>query len=68
MPTGPSRPIFAAQLAAQRPSPRPRDVSLEPLKEDERRQAGRRRGYTSTIITRGGLGVAQTDKAKALGA
>ena len=68
MPTGPRPPAYYAPvIAARKPPPRPRDVSLEPLKEDERKQAGRRRGYASTIITRGGLGIAQTDKARALG-
>lgn len=68
MPTGPSRPHIAPPVQQRpRPAARPREVSLEPLKEDERRQAARKRGYASTIITRGGLGVAQTDKARALG-
>jgi len=67
MPTGPSRPSFAPPVQQRRPPPRPREVSLEPLKEDERRQAAKRRGYASTIITRGGLGIAQTDKTRAFG-
>ena len=68
MPTGLSKPApYIPPIQQPRPAPRPREVSLEPLKEDERRQAARKRGYASTIITRGGLGVAQTDKARALG-
>ena len=69
MPTGPSRPRIAPPVQQRRPPARPREVSLEPLKEDERRQAERRRGYASTITTRGiKLGVVQTDKARATGA
>lgn len=50
------------------PPPRARAVSLERLKKDERKQAARRRGYASTIMTRGNLlGPAQTQKTKVLG-
>ena len=45
------------------PPPRRRAVSLEPLK-----RARRRRGYASTVMTRGNLlGPAQTQKTKVLG-
>ena len=64
MPTGPSRP----RIPIPKPtSPRPREAILEGVKEEERKQIKRRRGYASTIMTRGMLGTAQTQKAKALG-
>lgn len=48
-------------------SPRPREVELEAIKERERKLMGRRKGYMSTIMTRGGVGTARTQKAKVLG-
>lgn len=49
-------------------SPRPREVNLESVKEEERKRLFQQRGYSSTIMTRGGLGTAETQKAKVLGA
>ncbi len=69
MPTGPSKPHFAPPVIAERPSPPPRAraVSLEPLREQERQEAAKRRGFASTVMTRGGLGAAQTEKTRVLG-
>ena len=64
-PTGPSKPHIPKQEV---PSPRPREALLEGVREEERKQIKRRRGYSSSVMTRGGLGVAQTQKATALGA
>lgn len=67
MPTGPSRPRFPAQTQPS-PPPRPQAAALESVREAERRAIKKRRGFRSTILTRGGLGVAQTEKKTALGA
>lgn len=67
MPTGPSRPRIPAQTQVS-PSPRPQAAALESVREAERQQRGKRRGFSSTILTRGGLGQAQTQKNVALGA
>ena len=48
-------------------SPRPREVDLQAVKDEERDKLRRRGGYTSTVMTRGGLGTAKTQKAKVLG-
>lgn len=48
-------------------SPRPREVNLEAVKDEEREKLRRRGGYMSTVMTRGGLGAAKTQKAKVLG-
>ncbi len=49
-------------------SPRPREVDLEDIKAEERKRLDRRRGYSSTVLTRGAtLGTARTQKARALG-
>ena len=49
-------------------SPRPREVDLEGVKAEERKRLDRRRGYMSTVLTRGAtLGTALTQKARALG-
>lgn len=52
-----------------RPSPTPRLVGaeLESVRESEREMLRKRRGYQSTIMTRGGLGELRTQKTKALG-
>ena len=51
------------------PPPRPRAVSLERIRSGVRKSANRRRGYLSTVMTRGAkLGIARTDKTKVLGA
>ncbi len=69
MPTGPSKPDPYRPPKAERqsPPPRARAVSLEPLRERERQEGARRKGYSSTVMSRGKLGVAQTEKAKVLG-
>ena len=48
-------------------SPRPREVNLEAIKDEEREKLRKRGGYSSTVMTRGGLGTAKTQKAKVLG-
>ena len=53
------------QQAIQRP--RPREVDLEAVKEQERELMKKRQGYSSTVMTRGSLGTAKTQKAKVLG-
>jgi hypothetical protein len=57
-----------ATAATATPSPAPQAVVLEAVKERERQAMKKRRGYMRTILTRGGLGAAQTQKAKVLGA
>lgn len=46
---------------------RPREVDLAAVKDEERDKLRRRGGYSSTVMTRGGLGAAKTQKAKVLG-
>ena len=58
----------APKLQTQAIRPRPREVDLEAVKEQERELMKKRQGYSSTVMTRGGgLGTAQTQKAKVLG-
>lgn len=49
-------------------SPRPQAVALESVKESERIKLRKRSGYMSTVLTKGGLGTATTQKQKVLGA
>ncbi len=68
MPTGPSRPhIPPAQTVAPKPTPRRMAQESEEAKKRQQEAAKRRTGWASTILTRGGLGAAQTQKSKALG-
>lgn len=67
MATGPSAPALAPPMIMQRKPPTPRSISLEKVKEEERRELRKKKGYMSTIITRGGLGEARVAKKKALG-
>jgi len=67
MPRSPKIPKPIPQQAAIPPSPKPREAMLEDVREEERKQYKRRRGYSNTVMTRGGLGVAQTQRARALG-
>lgn len=59
----PSAPKLPPQAQAK-PSPRPREVNLEAIRGAERGRARRRQGYSSTVLTRGGLGSLQTRKPK----
>ncbi len=60
--------IYSPSPKKPSPPPRKRSVSLEPLKRGEREIANRRRGYLSTVMTRGArLGIAKTDKTTVLG-
>lgn len=52
----------------QSPAPRLVGAELESVRESEREMLRKRKGYQSTIMTRGGLGEARTQKATALGA
>lgn len=70
MPTGPSRPRIPMQPVAEQPSPppRPSSVALESVRERERVEASKRKGYMSTMATRqGGLGVLNIEKTRAFG-
>jgi hypothetical protein len=69
MPTGPSKPHLPAIQPARQvsPSPKPRSLALEQVKEAERSSMRRRKGFMSAMITKGGLGAAQTEKTKVLG-
>jgi len=48
-------------------SPRPRTSAIQDVQDIERRSLKKRRGYRSTIMTRGGLLAADTRKARVLG-
>ncbi len=48
-------------------SPRPREVALEDIKAQQRKLMSKKQGYSSTVLTRGGLGTARTQKARVLG-
>lgn len=61
-------PMKETLATAGRASPRPQAVALESVKQRMREEAKKRRGFMSTVLTRGGLGSAQTQKAKVLGA
>ena len=52
-----------------RPSPSPRmvGVELESVRESERQMLRKRKGFQSTILTRGGTGRLETQKARSLG-
>jgi len=52
-----------------RPSPSPRLVGaeLESVRESEREMLRKRKGFQSTILTRGGLGRLETQKARTTG-
>lgn len=67
MPSSPSRPRIPA-VTQPSPSPRPQAAALESVREAERQERSKRRGFSSTILTRGGLGQARTQKNVALGA
>jgi hypothetical protein len=66
MATGPSRPALPPP-AAPKPTSRLIRDKTEAAKEEQRKEAKRRKGYAKTIATRGGLGEARTEKQKALG-
>ena len=65
MPKAPSRPKIPARIQT---SPAPQAAALESIRESGRQERSRRRGFSSTILTRGGLGQAQIRKKTALGA
>ena len=65
MPKSPSVPKLPPRKAVSQPA---KTAVLESVKDEERKSYKRRRGYMSTVMTRGGLGAAQTQKAKVLGA
>lgn len=65
MPTGPSR-LKIPQISPK-PTPRRLSEESEEAKKRQREAAKRRTGYASTIMTRGGLGQANTGKTSALG-
>ncbi len=61
--------LSSSKFTSPSPPPRKRAVSLEPLKKQVGKESARRRGYASTVMTRGArLGMARTDKKKVLGA
>lgn len=64
-PTGPSRPHIAQ--VSPRPTPGRLAQESEEARKRQRKAAKRRTGYASTIMTRGGLGQVQTQKASVLG-
>ena len=50
------------------PKPRPREVNLEAIKAEERKRLDRKKGFSSTVLTRGiQLGTARTQKARTFG-
>ena len=65
MPKAPSKPKIPARIQS---SPAPQAAALESIRESGRQERGRRSGFLSTILTRGGLGQAATRKKVALGA
>ena len=64
MPPSPSKPKLPP---IRKESPRPQLMNLQSVEDEERNAQKRRHGYASTVMTRGGLGPAQTQKARVLG-
>jgi len=54
-------------VQAAKPTPRRMSIEAEEAKKRQRVSAQRRTGWASTLMTRGGLGQATTQKAKVLG-
>jgi len=63
-----SGPDFPSPEPLAIPSPKPTAINLRGVSDEFRRRQSRRRGFSSTILTRGGLGQAQIRKKTALGA
>jgi hypothetical protein len=65
MPHSPSIPKITQTKKS--PSPRAHALALEDVRERERIQSNKRRGYKSTMLTRGMLSPANIQKTKLLG-
>ena len=63
-----SGPDFPSPEPQAIPSPKPTAVNLRGVSDEFRRRQSRRRGFASTILTRGRIGRARTTKTTALGA
>ena len=66
MPTKPSIPKPTSPRR-EPPVPRQHGLDLERVRENERLAMRKRRGFMSTMLTRGGVGMASTEKSKVLG-